>query len=85
MKRNKEQHELREGKKSQTKGNDKHNRKCMKEIRQRHTTEQNKANLPQQKRRGNERRQKQKIVEQTHKGRSTTNLYPANTREVGPR
>ena len=32
-----------------------------------------------------ERRQKQKIVEQAHKGRSTTNLYLANTREVGPR
>ena len=25
------------------------------------------------------------MVEQAYKGQSTTNLYPANTREVGPR
>ena len=31
------------------------------------------------------RRQMQKVVECTHKGRNTTHLYPANTREVGPR
>ena len=30
-------------------------------------------------------KKKKKIVEQAHKGRSTTNLYPANTREMGPR
>ena len=46
-----------------------------------HETDQNKANLLQQKRRG---REIQKIVEQVQKGRDTTNLYPANTREVGP-
>ena len=33
----------------------------------------------------NERRQKQKIMELAQKGQSTTNLYSANTREVGPR
>ena len=53
------------------------------EIRQKHTAERNKTNLLRQKRRENERRQKQKIVEQSHKGRSTTNMYLANTREVG--
>ena len=55
-----------------------------KEIRQRHVAEQNKAILLQQKQRGNEKRQKRKIMEQAHKGWSTTNLYLANTREVGP-
>ena len=60
MKRNKEQHELREGKKSQTKGNDKTQQETRKEIRQNHAAEQNKTNLLQQKRRG---RQIQKIVE----------------------
>ena len=30
-------------------------------------------------------RQTQKTVEQKQMSRSTTNLYPANTREVGPR
>ena len=45
-------------------------------------TNQNKANLLRQKQRG---RQTQKTVEQAQKGQGTTNLYPANTREVGPR
>ena len=30
------------------------------------------------------KRQMQRVVELTYKGRSTTYLYPANTREVGP-
>ena len=47
-----------------------------------HAANQNKVNLLRQKRRG---RQTQKIVEQAQKGQGTTNLYPANTREVGPR
>ena len=47
-----------------------------------HAANQNKTNLLRQKQRG---RQTQKIVEQAQKGRSTTNLYPANTMEVGPR
>ena len=51
------------------------------EIRQRHVVERNRTNLLRQKRRG---RQTQKTVEQAQKGRSTTNLYLANTMEVGP-
>ena len=46
-----------------------------------HAVVQNKANLLWQKWCG---RQTQKTVEQAQKGRGTTNLYPANTREVGP-
>ena len=56
-----------------------------KHVQKRHAAGQNKTNLLQQKRRGNKRRQKQKIVAQAHKDRSTTNLYIANTREVDPR
>ena len=37
-----------------------------------------------QKQRENKRRQKQRIMEQAHNGQSSTNLCPANTREVGP-
>ena len=47
-----------------------------------HAVERNRTNLLRQKQRG---RQTQKTVEQAQKGRSTTNLYLANTREVGPR
>ena len=55
------------------------------EIRQKHAAQRNRNNLLQQKRHGNKRRQKQKIVKQAHKSRSITNLYLANTREVGSR
>ena len=47
-----------------------------------HAANQKKANLLWQKWHG---RQTQKTVEQAQKGRGTTNLYLANTREVGPR
>ena len=47
-----------------------------------HAADQNKANMLRQKQRG---RQTQKMVEQAQKDQGTTNLYPANTREVGPR
>ena len=45
-----------------------------------HATNQNKANLLRQKWC---EKQTQKTVEQARKGWGTTNLYPANTREVG--
>ena len=47
-----------------------------------HAAERNRTNLLRQERHG---RQTQKIAEQTQKGQGTTNLYPANTKEVGPR
>ena len=47
-----------------------------------HAAERNRTNMLRQERRG---RQTQKIAEQTQKGQGTTNLYPTNTREVGPR
>ena len=87
MKRNKEQQEVsaarimwREEKSNQRKmtnvaGNAWRNKT-------KHAAKRNKTNLLQQKQRG---RQTQKTVEQAQEDRSTANLYPANTREVGPR
>ena len=48
-------------------------------------TQQNETWQERQKWRGSIRRQMQKVVERTHKGQSTTHLYPANIGEVGPR
>ena len=51
----------------------------------RHIKRRNKTNLQLHKQHENKRRQKQRIVKQAHKDQSTTNLYPANTKEVYPR
>ena len=86
MKRNKEQQEVSVA--GITWRKEKPNQRKMTNIagntwrnKTKHAVDQDKANLLQQKRRG---RQTQKIAEQAQKGQGTTNLYPANTREVGP-